>query len=134
MSLPPSVIPSPGEVWMCDFAGYVAPEMVKLRRVVVVSPRNAGAPIALVVPVSTTPPEPVQPIHVHFPRGSYACFGPVDTWAKADLLAHVRFERLDRVRVHGRYIRTVSLSTRHLHDVRRAVLHAIGLGRLASYL
>jgi uncharacterized protein YifN (PemK superfamily) len=32
-------VPYAGDVLMCDFAGFVAPEMTKIRRVVILSPR-----------------------------------------------------------------------------------------------
>ncbi|HEV3156596.1 MAG TPA: hypothetical protein VGZ00_04555 [Candidatus Baltobacteraceae bacterium] len=101
---------------MCDFSGYVEPEIVKLRRVIIISPPNRGAPIALVVP---------------------------EVWVKADLIAHVRFGRLDRVRIpvldasgnpiprKYEYLPTVALTVAHLRKVRQAVLHSLGLGRLA---
>ncbi|HET7815522.1 MAG TPA: type II toxin-antitoxin system PemK/MazF family toxin [Candidatus Baltobacteraceae bacterium] len=148
MPLFPGVIPHPGDVYMCDFSGYIVPEMVKKRRVIVISPRNAGtAPLAVVVPVSSTRPDPPSNVHVRLPgENIYRCFyGKQEVWAKADMIAHVRFDRLDRVRVpqldeHGapiersaRYIPTVRLSAEHLQEVRVAVLHAIGLGGLAIH-
>lgn len=146
MPLLPGIIPKPGDVYVCNFSGYVQPEMVKMRRVVVISPPNAGAPIALVVPVSTTPPAHILPIHVRLPgEPLYRCFtGAPEVWVKADLISHVRFARLDRVRIpvcdaHGipvprkyKYIATVRLSHEHLAAVRRAILHGLGLGRLAA--
>ena len=122
---------------MCDYSGYVKPEMVKLRRVIVVSPANKGASVVLVVPVSTTRPRIATPVHVRLPGGDeYECFaGAPEVWVKADLLSHVRFERLDRVFVRGTgYLKTVKLSPEHLKDVQGAVLHALGLGSLASHL
>jgi len=114
--------------------------------VVIVSPPNAGARIALVVPVSTTPPRIQTAVHVKLPGGDvYRCFSHAEeAWVKADLIAHVRFDRLDRVRVplvdiagipiprKYEYLSTVRLSAEHLREVRRAILHALGLGRLAS--
>jgi uncharacterized protein YifN (PemK superfamily) len=122
---------------MCDYSGYVQPEMVKLRRVIVVSPPNKGASVVLVVPVSTTRPRTVLPVHVCLPgEDEYECFdGAPEVWVKADLVSHVRFERLDRVFVRGTgYLRTVKLSSEHLQEVQAAILHAFGLGILASHL
>ena len=130
---------------MCDFSGYVEPEIVKLRRAIIVSPPNRGARIALVVPVSTTRPRALLPIHVELPGGHvYRCFGDAtEVWVKADLIAHVRFDRLDRVRIpvldacgnptprKYEYLPTVALSAAHLREVRQAVLHGLCLGRLA---
>jgi uncharacterized protein YifN (PemK superfamily) len=131
MTLPHGIIPSPGEVWTCDFAGYVAPEMVKTRRVIILSPRNVDSRVVLVVPVSTTAPRQLLPVHVHIPAPSYRCFQHQEVWVKADLVAHVRLDRLDRVRIGGRFIHTEHISQEHLKQVRQAALHALGLGHLA---
>jgi uncharacterized protein YifN (PemK superfamily) len=132
LPLPPGVFPRQGDVWMCDFVGNVVPEIVKRRRVIIISPRNRGAGICLVVPVSTRMPTPSTGVHVRIPANSYTCFGNVDVWVKADLISHVRFARLDRVRVGSRYIHTVSLTAEHLVEVQKGVVHALGLGRLTD--
>ena len=136
MPLPPGIFPEQRDVWMCDFDGYVRPEMIKHRRVIVVSPRNAGAGVALVVPVSTTQPRQPRPVHVRLPGDAvYGCFaGTAEVWVKADLVAHVRFDRLSRVRVNYREIRTVRISRGDFRLVQSAVLRALGLGRLAEHL
>lgn len=121
---------------MCDFDGFVQPEMVKRRRVIVVSPRNRGAGVALVVPVSTTAPRVPRSVHVRLPgEGAYECFADApEVWVKSDLVAHVRFERLSRVRIRYREIRTVRITRNHFRLVQAAVLSALGLGRLAEHL
>jgi uncharacterized protein YifN (PemK superfamily) len=86
-------------VLMCDFnrGGFVAPEMTKRRRVIVL--RVFGR-IALVVPLSTTQPIPVRPHHARIDTLKYRSITkPV--WAKADTLSHVALDRLDRVKVGG---------------------------------
>lgn len=91
--------PNPGTVLMCNFdTGFKAPEMVKIRPVVVISPRRRrGAGLCTVVPLSTTAPDPVEPFH--------HCLQPDSlpqrlrervTWAKCDMLYTVSLERLDR--------------------------------------
>lgn len=133
---------------MCNFSGYVEPEIVKFRRVIIVSPPNRGARIALVVPISTTAPRFPTAVHVRLPGGAvYRCFaGAAEVWVKTDLLAHVRFDRLDRVRIpvldlagnpiprKYEYLPPVTLSADHLREVRAGVLHALGLGRLGAAL
>lgn len=144
MGLLPGIVPRSGQIYACNFSGYVAPEIVKLRQVVIVSPSHSGAPLWIVVPVSGTEPIRQLPIHVKLPGSAvYPCFTKPEVWVKADLIAHVRFDRLDRVRVpvldaagnpiprRQHYIPTVSLSPEHFRAVRQAVLHALGLGRLA---
>ncbi len=66
--------PLPGTVLMCDFTSNTEPEMVKVRRVVVVSAGGAR-PVMLVVPLSTTPPWESRPVHVKL-TGRYAFLAP----------------------------------------------------------
>jgi uncharacterized protein YifN (PemK superfamily) len=136
LPLPPGILPAQRDVWMCDFDGFVVPEMVKERRVIIISPRHHGAGVALVVPVSTTGPRAIRPVHIRLPGGAtYECFsGASEVWVKADLVAHVRFERLSRVRINYREIRTVRIRPEHFERVQCGVLRALGLGRLAAYL
>lgn len=100
------------------------------------------------VPISTTEPRIPSPIHVQLPgEDMYRCFDGADrVWVKTDLIAHVRFERLDRVRIAARddagnvvprksvYIPTVSLQAEHIREVRKAILHSLGLGRLTDFV
>jgi len=65
-------VPDSGDVLMCDFIGFIAPEMTKVRRVIVLSPRSRDVfpGTYLVVPVSKTPPSRPEPHHHEFrPRG-----------------------------------------------------------------
>lgn len=62
-AMPLSYYPSPGEIVLCDYAtGFIPPEMVKLRPVVIVSPRlRKRGDLVAVVPLSTTAPNPAEP-------------------------------------------------------------------------
>lgn len=114
---------------MCDFTGFVAPEMTKLRRVIILSPRSRRTipGTYLVVPVSRTPPVPIEPHHCEFAPRSYHFFDQVEAvWAKADMTTCVGSHRLDRVRVNGRYTRC-QIRKDDLHRVRRGLLHALGM-------
>ncbi|MCB2262482.1 MAG: type II toxin-antitoxin system PemK/MazF family toxin, partial [Candidatus Thiosymbion ectosymbiont of Robbea hypermnestra] len=57
--------PRPGMVLICDFnTGFKAPEMIKRRPVVVISPRpRRSNQLCTIVPLSTTVPNPVEPFH-----------------------------------------------------------------------
>jgi mRNA interferase MazF len=61
-------VPDAGDVLMCDFIGFIAPEMTKVRRVIVLSPRSRDVfpGTYLVVPVSKTPPSRPEPHHHEF--------------------------------------------------------------------
>lgn len=91
--------PRRGTVLYCDFTtGFVPPEMVKSRPVVVISGRENGG-IYSVVPLSTTIPSPKQPWH-HLvdDRSLPECLRGKGTWAKCDMVTAVAMSRLDRVR------------------------------------
>jgi uncharacterized protein YifN (PemK superfamily) len=110
-------------VLMCDFArgGFVPPEMVKRRRVVVL--RVFGR-TALVVPLSATPPLVLKPYHAQIEPTWYNAV-TVPVWAKADTLTHVALDRLDRVNVRGRNY-TERLTEHDFMRVLSAVSHATG--------
>lgn len=123
-----SFVPAPGSIVICDFEGYLRPEMVKKRRVVVVSPvrvfKYATDATAIVVPLSEVEPFPALPWHHMIPAGRYA--GLRTCWAKGDLVAHVGLVRLDRV-LHSRNWIIPALDADDLFAVRRAVAKAIGM-------
>jgi len=88
------------QVLMCDFGagGFIAPEMVKRRPVVVLSHKRYNAHTCVVVPLSTTPPNPQLPYHcllqpVSLPRGLQGS----PSWVKGNMVAHVALHRLDRM-------------------------------------
>lgn len=122
-------VPSPGQVLMCDFTnGFVRPEMQKRRHCVVVSPRyRRHTGCCLIVPFSTLAPAHVEPYHHVIARDKYPFFTPgQEIWAKADMLTHVAFSRLDRVIVHARYAAPF-LDEMDMCGIYKAVLHAVGL-------
>ena len=122
-------VPDAGDVLMCDFTGFVAPEMTKIRRVVVLSPRSRVSfpGTYLVVPISKTPPAPPEPCHCEFKPRSYHFFDQAESvWAKANMVTCVAARRLDRVMVNGRYSRA-QIRKEDLALIRKAVLHALGM-------
>ena len=93
--------PRLGTLWMCDFdTGFKAPEMTKVRPVVVVSPKRST--LCTIVPLSTTEPVPVEPFHHLMDRRSLpAKLATKDTWAKCDMLYTVSLARLSRATKRG---------------------------------
>ena len=80
--------PKPGQVLFCDFSGYVFPEIVKTRPVVVVSPSHLARPgLVTVVPLSTTVPDPVRSYHYKLQGNPVPGSTAAETWAKCDLFA-----------------------------------------------
>lgn len=91
--------PNPGTLLVCDFHGLSAPEMVKTRPVIVISPRlRRSTGLCTLVPLSTTPPKPVLPWHckLQLEEPLSPNWNASDIWAKCDMLYTMRFERLDR--------------------------------------
>lgn len=133
--------PRPGEILLCDYgSGFIVPEMVKRRPVVVVSPRlRRRADLVAVVPLSTTEPRPLE-LHqceVILVQPLPPPFSDPRMWAKADMLATVSMARLDRFRVKvggQRQYRTGQITAAQLIEIRSAILHGLGLGSLTLYL
>ncbi|MFZ4526570.1 MAG: type II toxin-antitoxin system PemK/MazF family toxin [Chlorobium sp.] len=81
--------PKQGTIVICDFKGFVAPEMVKRRPVVIVSPRmRQREGLCTIVPLSTTPPNDSEAYHYKLyinpvlPKPYDAEFH----WVKADMI------------------------------------------------
>ena len=115
-------------VFLCDYSGYIQPEIVKTRPVVVVSPRRHTIALAdvtaLVVPLSKQRPRVAQTWHVAIPSGKYAAIDAC--WAKGDLISHVTLARLSFLR-HRRRLIVPTLDRGDLQSVRFAVVNALGL-------
>lgn len=118
--------PRPGDVLICDDStGFIAPEMVKHRPVVVVSGRQRHSRrLCTVVPLSTTDPHPVEAWHYLLPL-AIPGWASAECWSKCDMLATVSFDRLDKPHTKtrsGRCYHTVRLTPERLTGVRQAVL------------
>ena len=89
--------PETGTILICDFSGFVPPEMVKRRPVIVVSPRfREREKLCTVVPLSTTAPNKIAPYHFQLYLNP-PLPPPYDSgihWVKADMLYTVSFTRL----------------------------------------
>lgn len=86
--------PKPRSVVYCDFAGFRMPEMTKRRPVIVLRAHKRNRQLVYVVPLSTSPPEPPQPYHYCFACSPVSHAGPIEAWAKCDMVAVVSIGRL----------------------------------------
>ena len=126
--MPITFHPKPGQVLYCDFRGYMVPEIVKTRPVVIVSPGHLARPgLVTVVPLSTTPPDPVRPYHYRLQGNPIPGSTETEVWAKCDLFASVSLERLDRVKLGRGEYRTGAVSMDQVKAIRRACLYALGI-------
>lgn len=90
--------PKQGDVLYCDFTrGFVAPEMLKVRKVVVISPSATNRRrLCTVVPISTTAPEHEEAWHHILRQNPLESDGHIQLWVKCDMLYTVSFARLDK--------------------------------------
>ncbi len=90
--------PPNGAIIRCNFEGLVVPEMVKIRPVIVVSPRpqRAHGGLCTVVALSTTAPARPEPhqILLRLP-GELPGWMEREAWLKGDMIYRMRFARLD---------------------------------------
>lgn len=120
----------------CDYEpGFVAPEMVKRRPVIVVSPRLRNRDgLCTVVPLSTTAPPRVMPYHYKIlfdPPLPYP-YDAREHWVKADMLATVGFHRLLFLQMardqYGKRKNDVRIiSSADLEAIRLCILSALGI-------
>jgi mRNA interferase MazF len=135
--------PKQGTILVCDFNGtFKAPEMVKPRCVIVLSPRIANrAKLCTVVCLSMTEPVPAMPFHCQLDIRPQlpAPWASDGVWVKGDMVYSVGFHRLNLVRLGKdkdgiRKYRFDTLSEEQLKAVRYCVLSGIGLQRLTKHL
>ncbi len=134
--------PEQGTLVVCDFNGFVLPEMVKRRPAVIVSPRLRTRPgLCTLVPLSTTPPAQVAPYHfkLHVTPPLPPPYDAIFHWVKADMLYTVSFARLQMPFLgkdaSGKRIYDVRVIDKaDLRKIQHCILHGIGLTDLTAYL
>nr|WP_181374949.1 type II toxin-antitoxin system PemK/MazF family toxin [Polaromonas sp. H8N]AWD72274.1 toxin, PemK superfamily [Polaromonas sp. H8N] len=134
--------PEQGTILVCDFTGFIIPEMTKRRPVVVVSPRlRRRSGLCTVVPLSTTDPNPVEPYHyrLHTIPPLPSPYDKPAHWVKTDMVYTVSFERLflmrsgmgaDGKRIYDQRV----IDKADMLKIQAALLHGIGLTNLTDYL
>ncbi|MGY8905141.1 MAG: type II toxin-antitoxin system PemK/MazF family toxin [Burkholderiales bacterium] len=118
--------PHPGDVLICDYTtGFISPEMVKKRAVVVISLKERhGGRLCTVVPLSTTAPNQMKSWHAVI-NVNIPSLGNHPRWAKCDMLATLSFDRLDKPHSkshQGRQYHTVQITAMELKAIRDGVL------------
>jgi uncharacterized protein YifN (PemK superfamily) len=134
--------PNQGTIVICDFNGFVPPEMVKRRPAIVVSPRfRTRNGLCTVVPLSTTPPSEIAPYHfqLHVTPVLPKPYASNFHWVKADMLYTVSFNRLslpfDGKDASGnRNYDLRVIDEADLLKIQACMLHALGLSRLTDSL
>lgn len=126
--------PAPGTILNCDFAGYIVPEIVKSRQIVVIWKHKTNAKLVYVVPLSTTPPH-TPALAVELPCLPIPREGQdpkTRIWVKCDMIYTVSTERLSMPvnRASRRTAATpinINISTPELMQVKQALAKALHL-------
>lgn len=136
--MPLKFYPSQGAVLICDYStGFILPEMIKKRPIVVITPRiRRKQQICTVVPLSTSKPDPIEKYHCKLSTLSLpGKFAKAETWVKCDMIASVSLQRLDRIRlekdINGkrRYV-SHKVIEEDLQAIINCVLSGLGLEHL----
>lgn len=91
--------PKPGSVTYCDYTGFIAPEMIKKRPVIVISKHRHNPKLLAVVPISTTEPKSIFDYHVEMdPQFCLINLSGKRSWVKCDMINVVSIERLNLIR------------------------------------
>jgi len=134
----------PGTIVRCDYSrgGFQAPEMVKARPAVIVSPRLRHRDgLCSVVPLSSDPGTHEVPyvVKLDLDPPLPEPFGYQTVWAKCDMLATIGFARLDMFRTardqYGRrkYLQP-HLPNADLLRIRNGIAAALGLPTIKGSL
>lgn len=127
--------PLPGTIVRVDLSeGFRAPEMVKRRPAIVLSPPIAGRSfLCTIVPLSTTPPNPILPHHMQITLDPILPepYSQPTMWVKGDIVLTVAFHRL-RLLFSGwnagqRVYDVRVLEAQIMDDVRNCVRAGLGL-------
>ena len=124
--------PRMGQVLVGDFSDLKAPEINKIRAVIVISPKLAHrSGLVAVVPISLTAPVQDFP-HCHKLSRNYHPLEPDDlpSWAKCDLVMNIALRRLQGFKISRRKWEIPNLSAQDLVSVRIAVMRGLGLDTL----
>lgn len=121
--------PPSGTILYCNYKDLIAPEMDKIRPVVMLS--SVSPNLALVVPLSTSQPQYVCSWHYRLtldkPISDY--FTKLVCWVKCDMVMAVSFDRLSLPRegkVHGKRVyKAMRIHDADLQAIRNAVWQAI---------
>ena len=135
--------PPQGSIVTVDYdKGFKVPEMVKRRLAVVLSPNiRARINLVTVVPLSLTAPENVLPFHkqIDIPFDLPQDWEKANRWIKGDMVNAVGFHRVDLLLLgkdtYGKRIyQFQALPEAMFNDVKRCVLHGLGLSKLTKHL
>lgn len=114
-------------VLRCDFSGSIAPEIGKIRPVVVITPHYVQRyRLCAVVPLSTRRPAIALAYHVRL-HGTPFPGAALEQWAKCDLATSVSHARLDRIPAGASGFVVGAITPEELAEIYAAVAFAFGV-------
>jgi uncharacterized protein YifN (PemK superfamily) len=119
--------PKPRSVVMCDFVGFIAPEMVKVRPVVILSRHRHNRNLVTVVPLSTTEPTKIEDHHHELSTNPLPDKPHTSCWAKCDMVATVSLARLDRYQIGRNQYVVPEVNVIDFVEIRAGVASALQL-------
>lgn len=124
--------PRAGQILVCDFSGFQPPEMVKIRPIIVVSPRLPHrSEIVTVVPISTTAPTHGLPFVVRLSKNYHPEEDDnLPCWAKCDMIMNIGKWRLNGFKIGRRKWASPQATGDDLKAVKDGVLHGLGMSHL----
>lgn len=100
MALIKNFHPKQGHYLICDFQrGFVPPEIVKVRPVIVISKTDSHGPhreLCTVAVISTTAPKKVMPWHHQLSFNPNPADSTTPAWVKCDMIYTVSYSRLTK--------------------------------------
>jgi uncharacterized protein YifN (PemK superfamily) len=125
--------PRPRAIVICDYSGFVEPEMVKVRSAIVLAKSRTNSRLVTVVPLSTTAPDTL-PCHCKLIRNPHPDEDPaLEVWAKCDMVYTVSLARIHFYRTKSRrggraaYQSTLSICAEDFLSIQCGVRYALGL-------
>jgi len=112
---------------MCNFAGFVVPEMVKVRPVVVVARHRQNRQLVTVIPLSTSQPNTLKAHHHELSINPLPDKENIICWAKCDMVSTVSLHRLDRYLIGKRNYVVPVISEQDFAAILAGVAAALGI-------
>ena len=131
-----------GDVYVLDYDQmFTAPEMIKIRPVVIVSPqtKDRSSGLAIVVPLSTTEPTRGMPKYVVPLANTYDWAHGKKIYAKCDMLNTISTMRLEHIRAYQKqmargqnYVPVPHVTAEDLKAIRMGVAFAVDADKFIS--
>lgn len=121
-------------ILICDFRGFVEPEMIKMRPVVVLRAHKRNGKLVTIVPLSTTRPTHLEDFHVELPFCPLpGVLSSTRVWAKCDMIYTVSIDRLAKYRFQSESF-SLSVGGQEFSAIERGVLSGLGLANQLKQL